>query len=74
MLITLSNGGSGKMNTFIISVPILSLFIYGFFNIGKENNKQMKKGMLIFNDGSLLAKGWILAITLLTLIISVTGI
>lgn len=62
------------MNTFIISVPILSLFIYGFFNIGKENNKQMKKGMLIFNDGSLLAKGWILAITLLTLIISVTGI
>ena len=74
MLITLNKGGNGKMNTFIISLPILSLFIYGFFNIGTENNKRAKKGMLIINNGSLLAKGWILAITILTLIISITGI
>ena len=62
------------MNTFIISLPILSLFIYGFFNIGSENNKRTKKGLLIISNGSLLAKGWILVITILTLIISITGI
>ncbi len=62
------------MNTFIISLPILSLFIYGFFNIGIENNKRTKKGMLIIDNGSLLAKGWILAITILTFIITITGI
>jgi len=74
MQVTLNKGGNVTMNTFIISLPILSLFIYGFFNIGTENNKQTKKGMVIVNNGSLLAKGWILAITILMLIISITGI
>lgn len=74
MLLTFNKGGNGKMNTFIISLPILSLFIYGFFNIGAENNKQSKKGTLIADNGSWLAKAWILAIGILTIIISITGI
>ena len=65
------------MNTLIVSLPIFILFIYGFFNIRTGNlecNKQAKIGTACFNDGSCLAKGWILAIIMFTLILSIIGL
>lgn len=67
------------MNTLIMSTPIFILFLYGFFNImnnstGKEGYKLTKTGTVGFNGGAWLAKGWILAVMMLMLILSITGL
>ena len=64
------------MNTLIMSIPLSIFLLYGFSNLSTANpitNKQAKTGRASFNDGYWLAKGWILGIIMLMLILSITG-
>lgn len=65
------------MNTLIMSLPIFALFIYGLFNITTDNpeaNNHAGTGTACIDHSSWLAKGWILAIIMLTLMLAISGI
>ncbi len=64
------------MNTLIMSIPISIFLLYGFSNLSTASpvtNKQAKTGIASFNDGYWLAKGWILGIIILMLVLSISG-
>ena len=64
------------MNILLMSIALSIFLLYGFSHLSTASpvtNKQAKTGIVRLNDGYWLAKGWILGIIMLMLMLSISG-